>query len=315
MNYNASIVKVVSTSILLLSLNTYSESSITPDNIAEKTKNYISNLFNGAKDRAVNDFEKDVVRETDFTHLEISVGQDIFDLGGSINNAKNKTEVIGVYRLHEDENRFIFNQTSLVDYNDRRTINLGLGVRDINNDETVILGGNIFYDYELDSNHDRLGLGLEYITSVGEVRFNKYKALSKTINYKNIDETALDGHDFDLRYNLPYLYSSSIFYNNGKWEDGLGYNVKTKQWGLKAEPIPNLHLSVASQKQDSNTDKTVSSLSYVIPFGKQQENKTMQDGKFTTKLQNVRKEIYKPVKRENRIMKKSVKLGVTASGY
>jgi hypothetical protein len=41
----------------------------------------------------------------------------------------------------------------------------------------------------------------------------------------------------------------------------------------------------------------------------------MQDGKFTTKLQNIRKAIYKPVKRENRIMKKSVSLGVTASGY
>jgi hypothetical protein len=312
MNLNTSIVKVVSTSVLLLSLNTHSE-SLTPDNIVEKTKNYVTNLFNNAKDQAVNDFEKDVVRQTDFTHLEISVGQDIFDLGGSA--TKTKIEAVGVYRLHENDNTFIFNQTSLVDYNDRRTINLGLGAREINDDETVIYGGNIFYDYELDSNHDRVGLGLEYITSVGEVRFNKYKALSKLKNYKTIDETALDGHDFDIRYNLPYLYSSSIFYNKGKWEDGVGYEVKTKQWGLKAEPIPNLHLSVALQKQNSNTDKTVSSLSYVIPFGKQQVNKTMQDGVFTTKLQNIRKAIYKPVKRENRIMKKSVKLGVKASGY
>jgi len=314
MNLNTSIVKVVSTSALLLSLNTHSTWEEI-ENIVEKTKNYVTNLFNNAKDQAVDDFEKDVVRETDFTHLEISVGQDIFDLGGSSTSTKTKTEAVGVYRLHENDNTFIFNQTSLVNYNDRRTINLGLGAREINDDETVIYGGNIFYDYELDSNHDRLGLGLEYITSVGEVRFNKYKALSKTINYKSIDESALDGHDFDISYNLPYLYSSSIFYNKGKWEDGVGYEVKTKQWGVKAEPIPNLHLSVASQKQDSNKDKTVSSLSYVVPFGKQQANKTMQDGKFTTKLQNIRKAIYKPVKRENRIMKKSVSLGVTASGY
>jgi len=309
------VLKIFFTLVLSLSLNTYSESNVTTDNITEKTKDYVTNLFNSAKDKAVDDFEKTVVRETDFTHLEISIGQDIFDLGDLTNNTKTKTEAIGVYRLHEDDSKFIFNQTSLVDYNNRRAVNFGVGAREINDDETIIFGGNVFYDYELDSNHDRLGFGLEYITSVGEMRFNKYKALSKTINHKNIDETALDGHDFDIRYNLPYLYSSSIFYNNGKWEDGAGYEAKTKQWGLKVEPVSNLHLSVVSQKQDSNAGKTVSSLSYVIPFGKQQENKTMQDGKFTTKLQNVRKEIYKPVKRENRIMKKSIKLGVTVSGY
>ena len=117
-----------------------------PDNIVEKTKNYVTNLFNNAKDQAVDDFEKDVVRETDFTHLEISVGQDIFDLGGSSTSTKTKTEAVGVYRLHENDNTFIFNQTSLVNYNDRRTINLGLGAREINDDETAIYGGNIFYD-------------------------------------------------------------------------------------------------------------------------------------------------------------------------
>jgi hypothetical protein len=41
----------------------------------------------------------------------------------------------------------------------------------------------------------------------------------------------------------------------------------------------------------------------------------MQNGDFTSKLKNIRKALYKPVERENRIMKKSIKLGVTASGY
>ena len=39
------------------------------------------------------------------------------------------------------------------------------------------------------------------------------------------------------------------------------------------------------------------------------------DREFTFKLKSVMSELYKPVQRENRIMKKSIKLGVTVSGY
>ena len=316
MIFNSFFVKVVSTLIVLLSLNAYSESKIVNSkDIVETTKDYVANLFNYEKDKAVDNFEKKVLRETGFTHFEISVGQDIFDLGDTNDNPKTKSEIIGVYRLHEDKNQFIFNQTSLINYNDRQTINLGLGLREINDDETIIYGGNIFYDYELNSKHDRIGLGLEYINSLGEIRFNIYKALSDELTYKTIKESALDGHDFRLKYNLPYLYSSSVFYNDGKWTDGKGYDIDTKEWGLKAEPLENFHISIANQEQDSTKDKTVASISYVFPFGAESKNKVMQNGGFTSKLKNIRKALYKPVERENRIMKKSIKLGVTASGY
>jgi hypothetical protein len=39
------------------------------------------------------------------------------------------------------------------------------------------------------------------------------------------------------------------------------------------------------------------------------------DGKFSTGLKPIRDMLYIPVERENRIMKKTVKLGVTYSGY
>jgi len=285
----------------------------------ESASSYIKNLFrnkaNEQKDKAINNLEKSIVKDSDFTHIEINIGEDVFDIGNSANETKTKSEIIGVYRLHEDKNQFIFNQTSLVNYNDRQTINLGLGIREINDSETIIYGGNIFYDYELDSKHDRIGLGLEYINSLGEVRFNKYKALSDELTYKGIKESALDGHDFRVKYNLPYLYSSSIFFNDGKWTDGKGYDIDTKEWGVKLEPIENFHISVANQQQDSTKDKNVASISYVIPFGSEQSKRVMQNGDFTAQLKNVRKSLYKPVERENRIMKKSIKLGVTASGY
>jgi hypothetical protein len=41
----------------------------------------------------------------------------------------------------------------------------------------------------------------------------------------------------------------------------------------------------------------------------------MQDGDWSTKFEPIREKLYRPVQRENRIMKKAIKLGVTVSGY
>ncbi len=56
---------------------------------------------------------------------------------------------MAVYRLHETDNFFIFNQASFINFDDRNTINLGLGGRHINDNETVIMGLNAFFDYEV----------------------------------------------------------------------------------------------------------------------------------------------------------------------
>ena len=64
-----------------------------------------------------------------------------------------------------------------------------------------------------------------------------------------------------LTANLPYLYSSNVYYSSGKWKDGLGYETKTKEFGVTAEVLPNLFVNVAQQKkrqhksQDSGFDK------------------------------------------------------------
>jgi len=40
----------------------------------------------------------------------------------------------------------------------------------------------------------------------------------------------------------------------------------------------------------------------------------MQDGNWDSRMKPIREKLYKPVQRENRIMKKAIKLGVTVSG-
>ena len=45
-----------------------------------------------------------------------------------------------------------------------------------------------FMDYELQSKHERVGAGLELLSSIFEFRANAYQAVSKTLTYNGIQE-------------------------------------------------------------------------------------------------------------------------------
>ena len=279
----------------------------------ETAKQEFHNFSLGLANFKLNLIEDKILSETGFTHLELSLGSDVFGLDSG---TKTKSEVMAVYGLHETSNLFLFNQTSIVNFDSRRTFNIGLGARHITDDETLILGANAFYDYESKSGHKRSSLGFELLTAMLEFRANTYNAISGTIAYNGINETALDGRDMKLTANLPYLHSSNVYYSSGKWKDGLGYETKTKEFGITAEVLPNLFVNVAQQKKDSTKAKTVASISYSIPIGNAAKTKrVMQDGNWDSRMKPIREKLYKPVQRENRIMKKAIKLGVTVSGY
>lgn len=276
----------------------------------EATRSEVQNYSLGVANDAIDGVEQRILSNSNFTHFDVTIGSDTLGVNGT--DAKTKTEAMTVYRLHEHKNMFVFNQASIVGFDGRTTLNLGLGVRHINDAETVIMGGNVFYDYELDSKHKRSGFGFELLTSMLEFRTNKYSAISGTINYKGIDETTLDGHDIKLSTNMPYFYSSNFYFKKSEFKDTAGYSTKADEWGVQAEVVPNLVLGVASQKKTGSSAQTVASVSYSIPLGgSAQPAKQMQDGVWSTKPKPIREKLYQPVQRENRIMKKIKKGSLT----
>jgi len=287
---------------------------IEDENAREAVAVELSGFVLGEINSGLNFIEERALATTNFTHLELSLGADSFGLDAG--SSKVSAEIISVYRLYEDETTFLFNQSSLNSFNNRTNVNTGLGARYITPDEKMIFGANAFYDYEIEAKHKRTGLGIEFITSMFEVRANRYNAISGNITYKGINESALDGRDFKLTANLPYFYSSNVYFTDGQWKDGVGYVTNTEEFGLKAELLPNAYFTVASQQQDSGKRQQVASFNYTIPLGKAAgEKKKMQDGKWSVNLKPIREKLYEPVQRENKIMKKAIKLGVTASGY
>ena len=283
-------------------------------NTTEVVADEVSKYALGTLNSGLNFIEDRALATTNFTHLELSLGSDTFGLNTT--GSKISAEIMSVYRLYEDETTFLFNQSSLTRFNNRTTLNTGLGARYITPDEKMIFGANAFYDYEIEAKHKRTGLGVEFITSMFEVRANRYNAVSGAIvGGKYATEAALDGRDFKLTANLPYFYSSNVYFTDGQWKDGAGYVTNTEEFGLKAELLPNAYFTVASQQQDLGKRQQVASFSYTIPLGKAAgEKKKMQDGSWSANLKPIREKLYEPVQRENKIMKKSVKLGVIAAG-
>ena len=272
----------------------------------------------------INKLEDKILSKSNFTHFELSVGSDTMGLG--INKSDTKTEAMTVYRLKETGNWFLFNQTSAVSFNNRTTINTGFGARNINDSKTIVTGYNLFYDYELDAKHDRVGAGFELLSSIFELRANAYQAMSKALTYNGNTETALDGYDVKLTANLPYFYSSDLYGKLSNSKDDSTYEIKYYEAGLNAEILPNLTLSVAAQhKENSAKTEAIASLNYSIPLGVANKvGKVMQDGDWSTKFEPIKEKLHKPVERENRIMKKvtsvvtssgSSTIKITSSGY
>jgi hypothetical protein len=239
-------------------------------------------------------------------YLSLSLGTD---------RGRVQLEGMSVYGIHENQNWFVFNQTSLVNYDSRTTLNFGLGARHINDAETVIVGGNVFYDHEFGSLHRRAGVGAEVLTSLFQLRSNYYKALSGERLYDGIYEEALDGYDVKFTYELPYFYSSNMYLEAAYWHDGGSFSTSSQEFGLTAEVAPNLILNVAANQIDNRNTQGSATLTYRYVFGSQPERRVQRDGVFRFALEPIRHMLYEPVQRENRIMKKSVTLGVTVSGF
>ena len=132
---------------------------------------------------------------------------------------------IGALKAYGDNpNSFLFNQINLNRYDDRTTLNLGLGYRRLNQDETWMTGVNAFYDHEFPDDHKRNGVGFEVVSSVLESRVNIYNG---TTGYKKdksgTDSKALDGRDMGFTVALPYMPGMKFGMNAFEWKgiDGM----------------------------------------------------------------------------------------------
>jgi len=119
------------------------------------------------------------------------------------------------------------NAMSVEQFQDRRIgTNIGVGYRNYNEDQNLVLGINSFYDYEFSSDHYRIGFGGEVKKGLLDLNLNYYEGLSGSqeikINNINGNEKALDGFDLEIGHPLPYLPWTKLYIAYSKFDGHLG---------------------------------------------------------------------------------------------
>jgi adhesin/invasin len=162
-------------------------------------------------------------------------------------------------------------QSSLTNANSRAVLNLGLGRRYLNDDESVITGFNAFLDYDPKYGHQRVSIGAELKASAFEFTANSYKALTKWKKGKSSNqERALDGHDIELGAQIPYMPAAKLYVKNWKWK-GIDGNADTKgnTYSIAfSHLVDNVQIELGRRDYDGViADENFGQLTYSVPMG------------------------------------------------
>ena len=179
----------------------------------------------------------------------------------------------------------------------------------MSDNETWLYGANLFLDNEISSGHKRWGLGAETLSNTVSVRANYYKALTDTRIFKGISETALDGFDYTLSFKSDFTYNPEIYARGYNWSDGADFKERGTEAGVNLTLSERLSLNIATDDSNRTSSVTKGILTYSFPFNEQQKLESIKVNK-----NSMRPFLYSPVKRENRIRKKRLVLGLVAVG-
>ena len=217
----------------------------------------------------------------------------------------------------EDKKDLTFFQGSILRQNNRDTINLGVGYRQLSDDEKWIYGVNAFHDYDNTYEHSRMSLGAELRSSAFEINANKYFATSGAKTGKDGNtERALDGYELEVGGQVPYIPSAKVFVKNWKWDGYQTSDTKGNTYSIQINaPIaPNITLEAGTKDFDTGTDVDFVNLTYKIGLGggKSQQDELVQnliaEQAFNTTSMKVK--MLDKVRRKNQIV---IQTGFTAS--
>lgn len=180
--------------------------------------------------------------------------------------------IVPLYRDPSDE-RAVFVEPRLSLAEGEWLVNLGGGVRQLVLNRSWLLGANMFYDYETQYSHYRLGWGVEALSPYAEFRANYYLGLSQerlveeVIGVSERFQKAVNGYDFEVGGPVPYysrlkLFGGFNWWNFEKFDNRYG-------WTLRAEykPVPFVVIDgTVEDHTKSNVDWGLK-IALRIPFG------------------------------------------------
>ena len=125
-----------------------------------------------------------------------------------------------------------------------------------------MIGMNAFIDQDLNESHKRGSFGLEVRNSVLDFNGNMYRSLQDTTK-----EIILDGWDYRLAGQVPYVHWSKIFINGYEWDGVLREDIKGMKIGseMVLTPIYILELAYDDKDKKGLEDEWYAKIQFIYP--------------------------------------------------
>ena len=284
------------------------ETSSIKNNIKNSFNSKVNSKINAATAAAsdkISTFAKDNFKSIKYLDFEIEAREYL----------KPTFRIMSVSEILKIDSGTIFNQTSFNNHDGDQTINIGLGGRKLLNNNTILVGSNIFYDHQFNDNHQRTGAGVEAISSIFDLRGNYYNAISSRKNTSEGGiERALDGWDAQVDYHLPIKQDISVFLNAFEFENseaGSTFKDKGNKMGLNGK-FGHFLIEAGYLDDNQESDSYYGSIKFVVNMGQDK----IESSKNLVEYLYVGHKLYEPVKRENKIRVVKISAsGVVASGF
>ena len=164
-------------------------------------------------------------------------------------DAKPDYSILAVRELLKLDSGNIFTQFSLFNTeqaNEEKIIgNFGIGSRKLFDNNTMLAGFNAFIDNDFSETNRRASIGFELRNAVLDFHSNIYEGLQDSD-----DERVLNGWDYRLASQVPYLHWSKIFINHYEWDGVLRDDIKGTKMGSEIILTKSLNLEVAYDDKD-----------------------------------------------------------------
>ena len=212
----------------------------------------------------------------------------------------------------EDIFNTVFTQVSGFYQDNRTTLNLGLGYRHITDNKKYLYGINAFYDHEFPYDHGRTSVGVEAMSTMWEVRGNKYWATTdwKT-GRRGQQERALDGYDLEAGIPLPYMNWTTVFIKHFKWDayDGAD-DLEGQDLSFRAQfPafLKGLEVEAGRSFYKDYRNESFVKISYNLTeiFKEKKSYREPWFNKTAYRLESVEHKRFEKVRRENLIVKQT----------
>jgi hypothetical protein len=227
--------------------------------------------------------------------------------GFDVSNGRVEISNVTGINSSEDGRSQSFLQSSALGTKEKTVINIGLGHRYLTNDEKYLLGANMFYDYDTKYGHQRYSIGAELKSSTFEMTANSYKGLSGWKDGKgtNLDK-ALNGYDIEVGAQLPYMPGTKAYLKQFKWDLIDAAPLKGTDYSIQFAHMFGSGLTLEVGKRNfegTETDEDFAKMSYVLPFGAQQDTiKTSIFSKNMFENESMKSRMLDKVRRNNAIV-------------